>query len=140
MPQPRHSDPRRFCELDGWEETTKGRRNPDHTRYRKVLEDGRVLRTRVSHGRGRIENPDLWSRIWRDQLALEDEGEFWEALRTKRPPDRGSAGPPSPAGPSKPGWLVNGLIFIAALPEEEVRALSVEEAERRWLEFCERGR
>lgn len=138
MPQPSHPDLRRFCEVDGWEETTRGRRNPDHTRYRKVLDDGRVLRTKVSHGRGSIEDPGLWSRIWRDQLALDSEDEFWQALRAKRPVDRSTAAPAPPIGPSKPGWLVNSLIFIAGLPEEEVERLSVEEAERRWLEFCER--
>lgn len=140
MPQPRHSDLRRFCEVDGWEETTKGRRNPDHTRYRKVLDDGRVLRTKVSHGRGSIEDPSLWKRVGRDQLALGSEDEFWEAVRAKRPVDRSAATPAPPSGPSKPGWLVNSLIFTAGLSEREVTKLSVEEAERRWLEFCKRGR
>jgi len=140
VPQPRHSDLRRFCEVDGWEETTKGRRSPDHTRYRKVLDDGRVLRTKVSHGRGSIEDPSLWKRIWRDQLALGSEDEFWEALRAKRPVERSATPPAPPSGPSKPGWLVNSLIFTAGVPEEEVERLSVGEAERRWLEFCERGR
>lgn len=138
MPQPRHSDLRRFCELDGWEETTKRRRNPDHIRYRKVLDDGRVLRTKVSHGRGSIEDPGLWSRIWRDQLALDSEDEFWQALRTGRPVDRSAAPSAPPSGPSKPGWLVNSLIFVAGIPEEEVERLSIKEAKRRWLEFCER--
>lgn len=137
MPQPRHSDLRRFCEVDGWEETTKGRHNPDHTRYRKVLDDGRVLRTKVSHGRGSIDDPSLWKRIWRDQLALGSEDEFWETLRVKRPVDRSAAPPAPPSGPSKPGWLVNSLIFTAGLSEGEVTKLSVEEAERHWLEFCE---
>lgn len=137
MSQPRHSDLRRFCEVDGWEETTKRRRNPDHTRYRKLLDDGRVLWTKVSHGRGSIEDPTLWSRIWREQLGLGSEEEFWEALRTKKPVDRSSPTPAPPSGPSKPGWLLNSLIFVAGLPEEEVERLSVEEATQRWLEFCE---
>ncbi len=138
MPQPRHSDLRRFCEIDSWEETTKGRRNPDHTRYRKVLDDGRVLRTKVSHGRGSIEDPALWSLIWREQLGLGSEEEFWEALRTKKPVERESPTPAPPSGPSKPGWLLNSLIFVAGLPEKEVERLTVEEATQRWLEFCER--
>lgn len=139
MPQPRHSDLRRFCEVDGWEETTKARRNPDHTRYRKLLDDGRVLRTKVSHGRGSIDDQSLWKRIWRDQLALDSEDEFWEALSAKCPVDRSAATPPPPSGPSKPAWLVNSLIFTAGLSEGEVAELSVKEAERRWLEFCERS-
>lgn len=137
VPQPRHSELRRFCEIDGWEETTRGRRNPDHRRYRKVLDDGRVLRTRVSHGRGSIKDPGLWGHIWREQLALGEEEEFWSALRSGEPVDRGSQGPPPPSAPSKPGWLVNSLVFVADLPEEEVARLSVDEATQRWLEFCE---
>ena len=139
MPQPRYSDLRRFCEIDGWEETTKGRRNPDHTRYRKVLDDGRVLRTRVSHGRGSIGDPALWNRIWREQLALGSEEEFWSALGSRAPVDRAPLPDAPPSGPSKPGWLLNSLIFVAGLPEDEVERLSVDEATRRWLEFCEGG-
>jgi hypothetical protein len=138
VPQPRNSDLRRFCELDGWEETTKGARNPDHTRYRKILDDGRVLRTRVSHGRDSIEDPALWHRIWRDQLGLASEEEFWNALRSGEPIDRRPQSAMAPSGPSKPGWLLNSLIFVAGLPEEEVERLTVEEATQRWLEFCER--
>ncbi|HEX8958232.1 MAG TPA: hypothetical protein VF770_00245 [Solirubrobacterales bacterium] len=140
MPQPRYSDLRRFCEIDGWEETTKRSRNPDHTRYRKVLDDGRVLRTKVSHGRGSIDDQALWNRIWREQLGLGSEEEFWNALRDRKPVDRAPSPPAPPSGPSKPGWLLNSLIFVAGLPEEEVERLSVEEATRRWLEFCEGAR
>ncbi len=138
MPQPRHADLHRFCEIDGWEKTTKGRRNPDHIRYRKILDDGRVLRTKVSHGHGSIGDSALWHRIWREQLALGGEQEFWDALRTGQPVNRASRTPPPPSGPSKPGWLLNSLIFIAGVPEHEVEGLSVEEAETRWLQFCER--
>lgn len=139
MPQPRYSDLRRFCEIDGWEEVTKGRRAPDHTRYRKILDDGRILRTKVSHGRGSIEDPSLWKRIWRDQLGLENEGQFWEALSTRKPVARGPSRPGPPAGPSKPGWLVNSLIFVVGLSDEEVSAMSEEDAHRRWLKAARRG-
>lgn len=136
MPQPRHSDLRRFCEIDGWEETTAERRNPDHVRYRKVLDDGRVLRTRVSHGRGSIEDRRLWAQIWRHQLGLESEEQFWEALKTAKPVNRSPVRPLPPTGPAKPGWLVSNLIFVAGVPEEEVRTMSEEEAQQRWLDFC----
>jgi hypothetical protein len=139
VPQPSYPDLRRFCEIDGWEETTKRRRSPDHTRFRKVLEDGQVLRTKVSHGRGRVEDPALWNRIWRDQLRLGSEDEFWAALRAKQAVDRAPPAAPSPPrGPSKPGWLVNSLIFTAGLAEQEVEQMSHDAATQRWLEFCER--
>lgn len=137
MPQPQHSDLHRFCEIDGWEEITSGRRNPDHARYRKVLANGEVLRTRVSHGRGAIEDPSLWRHIWRDQLGLESEEEFWEVLSSRTPVERSAA--QGPQGPSKPAWLENQLIYTAGIPESEVAAMSEEEAFARWNEFCSKS-
>lgn len=40
----------------------------DHWRYCKVLPDGTVLRTKVSHALGDEIRPDLLSHIVRDQL------------------------------------------------------------------------
>lgn len=134
MPQPRHSDLKRFCQIEDWEEVTSGRRSPDHTRFRKVLDDGTVLRTKVSHGRGSIDDPSLWRHIWRDQLGLESEDDFWNAINSGDPPDRFPATPEPPAGPSKPAWLENSLIFIAGVPEEEVAQMTEDEATKRWME------
>lgn len=137
MPQPRLSDLRRFCQIDAWEEVTKGRRRPDHTRYRKVLDSGDVLRTKVSHGRGTIEDPSLWSHIWREQLGLESEDQFWAALDSGEPVPRATS-TASPSGPSKPAWLETQLIYSAGVPEGEVAAMTESEARERWDEFCAR--
>lgn len=131
MPQPRFSDLRRFCEIDGWEHVTGATgRTGDHDRFSKILPDGTILRTRVSHGSGRIEDRDLWHRIWRDQLGLEREEQFWDALRARRPVVRSRAEAERPAGPSMPAWIVAGLL-ARGVPEAEVRALGPEEARRR---------
>ncbi len=131
MPPPSFDDLRRFCELDGWEELPRVRGGTgDHRRYRKVLPDGMILRTKVSHGSGAIGDPGLWRRIWRDQLGLDSEDAFWRALRESRPVDRGDASPATPAGPSIPGWVVAGL-RRAAINEAEVRTLTAAEARRR---------
>ena len=112
----------------------------DHTRYRKTLPNGEILRTRVLHGQGDIDDPRLWNRIWRRQLKLGSEDEFWEALRTRKPVDREPAEAESqpPAGESKPGWLVNGLISAAGLDPYEVAGMTQEEALGRWIQHCER--
>ncbi len=124
-------DLRRFCEIDGWEELQRVRGGVgDHRRFRKVLADGTILRTRVSHGSGEIADSGLWTRIWRDQLGLESEDAFWNALRTGRPVARGEAPPNPPAGPSTPGWVVAGLLR-ASVSEAEIRALTADEAQRR---------
>ena len=72
MPPPSFDDLRRFVEIDTWEELERVRGGAgDHRRYRKVLADGTILRTRVSHGSGEIGDAGLWKRIWRDQLGLD---------------------------------------------------------------------
>jgi hypothetical protein len=130
VPPPRFEDLRRFCEIDGWEEVHRVRGGVgDHRRYRKVLADGTILRTRVSHGAGEIGDPGLWTRIWRDQLGLESEDVFWHALDTGRPVDRGESRATPPPGPSIPGWVVGGLLR-AGRTETEIRELSADEATR----------
>jgi hypothetical protein len=128
LPPPRFTDLRRFCEIDGWEELQDALgRTGDYRRYRNVLDDGTILRTRMSHGSGEIANPELWTRIWRHQLGLEKEEDFWHAVRTGRPVPRGAAPPVPPAGPTTPGWVVAGLIR-AGRSESEIRSLTADEA------------
>ncbi len=141
MPQPRFDDLRRFCELDGWTKKSTVRRGEgDHTRYEKRLEDGTILRTRASHSNEQIGDPSLWRRIWRDQLGLESEDEFWRVLETREPASRPSTQPQPPEGPSLPGWLVETLIRQAGLPIEQVKGLTEEEARRRLHEFWSQPR
>ena len=130
MPQPTWSDLRRFCEVDGWEQRGRTRGGiGDHFRYRKRLPDGRVLRTKASHGNGEI-STGLWHRILRDQLELDNEEQFWGVLRTGRPVARGSAEPSPPARPTTPAWIVASLLR-AGVREDEIRELSADEAQRR---------
>jgi hypothetical protein len=135
LPQPKFSDIRRFCQIDGWEEKegASGKRG-DHFRYRKVLEDGRILRTKTSHSDDEIGDPGLWRRIWRDQLGLESEDQFWEALASGNPVDRAES-TPTPAGPSLPGWLVDSLIRKVGIAPEEVARMTEQEARDRLNEF-----
>ena len=130
MPPPSFDDLRRFCEIDGWEELQRVRGGAgDHRRYRKVLADGTILRTRVSHGRGEIGDPGLWARIWREQLGLEREDVFWQTVRYGRPVDRGDKPVSPPSGPSIPAWVVTGLLR-AGHTESEIRVLGADEARR----------
>lgn len=132
MPPPKFDDLRRFCEIDGWEEVHRVRVRGgagDHRRYRKVLADGTILRTRVSHGAGEIGDPGLWTRIWRDQLGLESEDDFWQTLGTGEAVERGENPVVPPAGPSIPGWVVDGLLR-AGRAEAEIREFGADEATR----------
>ena len=137
MPIPDKKDLRRFCELDGWEVTEAT--NPDHDRYRKRLGNGSVLRTKVSHGRGPIvRNPGLWTNVWRRQLALESEDEFWDVLSTRKPARRGER-EPQPLEPNMDAWLHEALVHTFGMDESEVLATDADAALALYLKFCEGG-
>lgn len=135
MPQPTHRQLRRFCEIDGWEETKSARgKTPDHYRYRKVLGDGQILRTKVSHGSGSIEDPRMWARIWKEQLGLTSEQQFWEALQSGEAAARHDVA--STAEPEHvPRELFWQLVHRVGLTEREAAALSKEEAVQRMSDF-----
>lgn len=132
MPQPRFDDIRRFCEFDGWTKKSTIRRGEgDHSRFEKRLDDGTILRTRASHSNEQIGDRSLWRHIWRDQLGLESEDEFWRVLETREPAHRPRTEPERPHGPSLPAWLVDALVRQAGVPPDEVRELTEEEARQR---------
>jgi len=130
VPRPSYKDLRRFCELDGWEETFSARgKTPDHHRYKKVLRNGEILRTKVSHGNGSVQSPALWNQIYKKQLALSDEQEFWDVLKTGEPvARRGDEEPAPPPAKTLPEDLAWALIARVGLSEAEVLGMTREEA------------
>ncbi len=107
----------------------RGRARPgDHWRYRKDLPDGTSLRTKVSHSLRDEIGIDLFKHILRDQLRV-TEDRFWDVVRggatevTEAPP---------PQAATIPGWLVQRLILTVGLREDEVRAMTVDEARSAW--------
>ena len=129
MPPPRPRDIRRFCEIDGWQQTsTVRRRDGDHFRFSKQLADGRILRTKVSHGNDEIGDPGLWKHIWHEQLALDDERQFWDALKSGSPVDRTPARATRPTGPSLPASLAGPLSKVFKLSPAELSGLTEEQA------------
>lgn len=135
MPPPSFDDLRHFCTIDGWHELERVRGGAgDHRRYRKVLRDGTILRTKVSHGGGEIRDPELWRHIWRDQLGLGSDGQFWRALRTGEAVARADAPASRPEGQPIPGWVVVGLLR-AGVGEDEIRELDAAEARARLEEI-----
>lgn len=65
---PQWKELRRYCENDGWELY----KNTDHAYYRKVMDDGTVLRTKVSNSSGEIPKL-LWKDILKRQLQTTQE-------------------------------------------------------------------
>ena len=131
MPQPTFDDLRRFCEIDGWSKKESARgKTGDHDRYRKQLGDGTILRTKASHSKEQIGNRNLWHHIWRDQLGLESEDQFWTALNTGKPVPREDE---TPRG--TPEWLIQQLIHTVGMTEAQALALSPKEAIARWERY-----
>jgi hypothetical protein len=125
-------DLKAFVEHDGWTEEpnlARGRaRTGDHWRYRKELPDGTSLRTKVSHSLRDEIGIDLFKYIVRDQLRV-TEDRFWEVVRGGA---TGVTEAPPPHAATIPGWLVQRLILTVGLRDDELRAMTVEEAHAAW--------
>ena len=72
---PRFRDLKRYCEANSWVLV----RNTDHWYYEKVLIDGTVLQTKVSHATHKEIPAGLWKWILKQQLRI-SEREFWDRL------------------------------------------------------------
>jgi hypothetical protein len=115
----------RFCRADRWREVRRSK----HVFYEKVLADGTVLRTHRSFAGGKTMSPGRFKAILRNQLRV-SEDDFWAALESGEPVDRPSA-PPEADGTMLPAYLVRMLKAELHLTEDEIAALSPEEAKRR---------
>lgn len=74
----------------------------------------------------------MWSHILRDQLGVTEE-EFWACVQDGQLPDRGA--PPEPTREPIPTGLLWQLINRVGLPEDEVAAMTKEEAIERLNRF-----
>lgn len=143
MRHPTWDDLRRFCEVDGWEATheDRGRKRRDHDRYRRSLSDGRILRTKASHGNIEIGDPKLVRRIWRYQLEVTEE-QFWDAVDNGVAPSREAEDTTDDLLGEEPAhdledWLAVFLAMNVGLSDNEIAALDPAAAMQRYLEWCE---
>jgi hypothetical protein len=72
---PKFRDLKKYCEKNGWVII----RNTDHWYYEKVLADGTLLQTKVSHAVHKEIPTNLWKLILKKQLKI-SEDEFWKNL------------------------------------------------------------
>jgi hypothetical protein len=73
---PKFKSLKQYCEKDNWELF----KNTDHWYFRKILEDGTILHTKVSHSVSKEIPKVLWEKILKKQLMI-PEAEFWEKLK-----------------------------------------------------------
>lgn len=72
---PKYRDLKKCCEKNGWVMV----RNTDHWYYEKVLANGTLLRTKVSHAVHKEIPSNIWRLILNRQLKV-SEDEFWRDL------------------------------------------------------------
>lgn len=131
-PVPTRADHQAFCLAEGWAQVHNMRSGTGyHVTYELALDDGRVLRTRISHLPGRqTYGPSLWAHILRDQLDVTEE-EFWACVQDGALPDRGAPEPPPDAIPA---GLVHQLL-AHGVPEAQIRTMTASEAIQRMTEI-----
>lgn len=119
----------RFCELEGWRAVQSAREssNRHHLTFELPLNDGRILRTRISRPpNNETYGKALWAHILRDQLGV-TQGEFWKCVDESEVPVRSfTMALPPPA--ALPAGLAHQLVHVLALSSKEVAALSLDEA------------
>ncbi len=77
---PRWGQVRQFCEIQGYRKS-----ETDHTHYSMPLPDRTTSGTMISHGKdGQTIAAPTWQRVWKHQLRLVSEEEFWKGLRGER--------------------------------------------------------
>lgn len=130
-----------FCESEGWElvRNAQGQAVRHHITYKLPLADGRILRTRISRP-ANSENygPALWSAILGPHQLDVTEAEFWACVERGIMPIRPGAPPAVPAA-ALPADLVYQLLHKAKLTEQEVAALTRQQAIGRMTEFWSRS-
>lgn len=124
---PTWGDIEAFLAADGWRRLPHGGRRQRHAFYEKVLEDGRVLQTHVSHSGQKPLSPGRFASIVRYDLEVAKD-EFWECIRTREPVGRPA--PVDEALPEHEAWVVAVLVGELHLSAEEIAALTVDEARK----------
>jgi hypothetical protein len=120
---PRWGQVREFCLKQGYRET-----RTDHFHYLKVLTDGSTSGTMVSMSKDGDEVPaQMWSRVWRRQLRLAGEEEFWKGLRGDSV--QYAVSPVEEQAEPLPPYLVRFLRDVLHRSDEEIAATTREKAQ-----------
>lgn len=114
-----------FCRRNGYDQDERSH----HTYYTREPVAGFVSQTYISRGAGNARVPSpLWSRVWRDQLRLASEDDFWKGVDGA---DYHYNLPPAPQAPEPmPPYLARFLRDTLHYTEEQIAATSPEEAQR----------
>ncbi len=129
----------KFLNIDDWTRlapASRGGSSENHIFFEKVLSDGRVLQTHISHSRRGRPSPGRFAAILREQLEV-SRGQFWATLQKGEPVDR-PAVLDEPVQVEHEAWVVAILARELHVTPEQIAALSVAEARKRVLEHWSR--
>jgi hypothetical protein len=127
-PAPDRDAHHRFCRIEGWIEVTSATGTPvrHHQTFELVLDDGSILRTRISRPVERTTySGSMWSHILRDQLAVTAD-EFWACAQQNIVPARSAVSQSDPR--ALPLYVMNELVTRLGLQPEAAAALTPAEA------------
>lgn len=127
-----------FCTTEEWVlvRGATGKPVTHHRTYELPLDDGGILRTRISRPVDRTQyRRSMWSHILRTQLEVTD-SEFWECVEEKILPRRSRR--PSEPSRSLPLHVAEGLARHGLSPEE-IGAMTEEEATEQLHRRLRRG-
>lgn len=124
---PTFGDIKDFLEADGWRPVRVGGRRHRHVRYEKLLADGRLLQTQISHSRDRSISPGRFAAILREQLEVSRE-QFWQAIRASEAVDRPVELDEPESTTEHPAWVIRVLVEEIHLSAEEIARLSPQAA------------
>ena len=125
-----------FCDVEGWDTVLNARGMPvgHHITYEFALDDGRILRTRISQpANNQTSGPRLWTAILRDQLDVTEDA-VWDCVERRIfPPRPGKTSSALPAG--LPASLIHQLKSSLGLSDDDIAGLGKEEAVARMTAF-----
>jgi len=126
-----------FLKIDGWRQLPSAGRS-SHVFFEKVLDDGRVLQTHVSHSRDKRPSPGRFSVMLREQIEISRE-QFWTALTSGEAVDR-----PAAAEAEHPveheAWVVAVLAGQLHMSAGEIEVLDHDAARQLVYDFWARPR
>ncbi len=117
---------RQFCVAQGYQE-----RRTDHFRYIKVVRDRFSSGTIVSFGKdGETIPAQLWGRVWKQQLKLVGEDEFWKSGEPSGQPVQYDFFPPAADAPAPlPAYLARFLRDTLHWSDAQIAAATRDEAQ-----------
>jgi len=129
---PTWGDVEKFLAADGWRQIPtgeRGGRRQRHLFFEKLLPDGRLLQTHISHDRGKSIGAGRFGAVLRDQLEA-SRADFWAAIEAGEPVDRPVALDEEEVV-EHDAWVIRVLAGELHMSPDEIAALSEEEAKTR---------